>query len=403
MRDNENMTHTQTITSSVPVGIDKISFYTANQYIDLATIAKKNNIDVNKYYTGIGQEKMSMPAHNEDIVTLAANAADPIIDEQARQTVSTVLFATETGIDQSKAAGIYVHKLLNLKSDCRVVELKQACYSCTAAIQMACALVARNPQQSVLVIASDIARYDLDSVAEPTQGCGAVALLITAHPRIVEIHSTVGNYTEDVMDFWRPNYRKTALVDGKFSTKMYIKALTEAWKNYQNNGGFEFSQLSHICYHLPFTRMGQKAHQSLNRANKIRLSADDINEQLNDSLIYSRIIGNSYSAAMFIGLASLLENNNDDLSGKNIGFFSYGSGCVAEFFAGTVVKGYQEHLYTEKHQQLLADRTELTHEEYLHLWHYPDPRGENVTMETGATGKFKLVGIYEDKREYQKD
>ncbi len=124
-----------------------------------------------------------------------------------------------------------------MSNRCRVVELKQACYSATAAIQMACALVARDPSKKVLVVASDVARYDLNSSGEATQGCGAAALLISANPRLVEIHPESGNYTEDVMDFWRPNYRSTALVDGKYSTKIYLKALKLAWQHYQEQTG----------------------------------------------------------------------------------------------------------------------------------------------------------------------
>ncbi len=358
---------------TLSVGIDQISFYTANFYLDLGVLAQRNGIDIGKYHRGIGQEKMGIPAHDEDVVTLAANAAARIVDDAERARISTVLFATETGIDQSKAAGIYVHKLLNLKADCRIVELKQACYSCTAALQMACALVARDPAQSVLVIASDVARYDLGTPAEPTQGCGAVALLIKANPRILNVHPQVGNYSEDVMDFWRPNYRKTALVDGKFSTKMYLKALTNAWDNYQANGGMGIENLSRFCYHLPFTQMGQKAHNSLYRHSKPAVDKATFDSQLQDSLIYSRVIGNSYSAALFIGLASLLENDSADLSDESIAFFSYGSGCVAEFFAGTIVKGYQNALFTAEHQVMLNARQALSYDDYLNLWNYPDP------------------------------
>ncbi len=64
--------------------------------------------------------------------------------------------------------------------------------------------------------------------------------------------------------------------------------------------------------------------------------------QINDSLIYNRITGNSYTAAMYIGLVSLLDNNHADLTGKTHRFFLVMvSGCVAEFYAGTIVSGYQ--------------------------------------------------------------
>jgi len=383
------------------VGIDEISFYTSNYFLDLRTLAEVQQIQSDKYYTGIGQEKMSMPAPDEDIVTMAANAAQQITERVGADCISSLLFATETGIDQSKAAGIYVHRLLGLNSNCRVVELKQACYSATAAIQMACALVARQPDKKVLVIASDIARYDLGTSGEATQGCGAVAMLVSANPRLIEIDPEVGNHTEDVMDFWRPNYRSTALVDGKYSTKIYLKSLKKAWENFVDVSSVAFSDFSYFCYHLPFSRMAEKAHKHLAKINKASLSLEQIEEQVEDTLHYNRLIGNSYTASMYISLSSLLENCKHNLAGKKVGFFSYGSGCVSEFFSGTVVAGYETVLHTLNHKQMLDARQEVSYEEYLKLCEYPDPKdGEHHDIPAGTTGRYRLAAISSHKREY---
>lgn len=383
------------------VGIDEISFYTSNYFLDLRTLAEVQNTDPEKYYVGIGQEKMGMAAPDEDIVTMAANAALPLIERVGTDAIGTLLFATETGIDQSKAAGVYVHRLLGLNPNCRVVEMKQACYSATAALQMACALVARQPQRKVLVIASDIARYDLGTPGEATQGCGAVAMLVGENPRLLSIDPEVGNYTEDVMDFWRPNYRSTALVDGKYSTKIYLKALKRAWENFREVSSVGFNDLSHFCYHLPFSRMAQKAHHHLSRLNKSALAPEQLEAQIENTLLYNRTIGNSYTASMYIGLCSLLENGNTDLADKRIGFFSYGSGCVAEFFTGRVVPGYQACLHRERHRQMLDSRSELSYEEYLELYRYPDPRdGESHELPEVTRGRFRLAAISHHKREY---
>ncbi len=383
------------------VGIDEISFYTSNYFLDLRTLAEVQHTDPDKYYTGIGQERMGMAAPDEDIVTLAANAALPLIERVGPDAISTLLFATETGIDQSKSAGVYVHRLLGLNSNCRVVELKQACYSATAALQMACALVARQPQRKVLVIASDIARYDLNTPGEATQGCGAVAMLIGSDPRLVSIEPEVGNYTEDVMDFWRPNYRTTALVDGKYSTKIYLKALKRAWENFREVSPLTFGDLSHFCYHLPFSRMAQKAHQHLAKLNRSPLDPEQLEAQIEETLLYNRTIGNSYTASMYIGLCSLLENCRNSLADSRIGFFSYGSGCVGEFFTGTVRQGYEACLHRSRHQQMLAARSELSYDEYLELYRYPDPRdGEVHEIPQVTTGRFRLAAISHHKREY---
>jgi len=383
------------------VGIDEISFYTSNYFLDLRTLAEVQQIESEKYYQGIGQEKMSMAAPDEDVVTMAANAAAPLIERVGADAISTLMFATETGVDQSKAAGVYVHRLLGLNANCRVVELKQACYSATAAIQMACALVARQPEKKVLVIASDIARYDLDTSGEATQGCGAVAVLISANPRLVEIDPEVGNYTEDVMDFWRPNYRTTALVDGKYSTKIYLKSLKKAWENFVEASSLAFNDFSHFCYHLPFSRMAEKAHKHLAKVNKAGLTLEQIERQVEDTLHYNRIIGNSYTASMYIGLTSLLENCKQNLAGQKVGFFSYGSGCVAEFFSGTVVAGYEQCLHTLNHRTMLDARQEVSYDEYIRLYKYPDPRdGEHHDIPESTNGRYRLAAISGHKREY---
>jgi len=383
------------------VGIDEISFYTSNYYLDLRTLAEVQQTDPDKYYEGIGQEKMGMAAPDEDVVTMAANAALPLIERVGTDAVSTLMFATETGIDQSKAAGVYVHRLLGLTNNCRVVEMKQACYSATAAIQMACALVARSPEKKVLVIASDVARYDLDTPGEATQGCGAVAMLISANPRLLEIDPEVGNHTEDVMDFWRPNYRATALVDGKYSTKIYLRALKKAWENFRDVSSLAFDDFSHFCYHLPFSRMAQKAHQHLAKLNKADMTLEQLEAQIEDTLRYNRIIGNSYTASMYIGLTSLLENCKQNIAGKKIGFFSYGSGCVAEFFSGTVVAGYEQYLHRAEHNAMLDNREEVSYEKYLELYRYPDPRdGSDLSIDPVTKGRFRLAGFSQHKREY---
>ncbi len=380
------------------IGIEKISFYIPEQYLDLAVLADRKNIDRAKFSKGIGQEKIAIPAHDEDIVTMAAEAAHPIIESCDYESIDTILFATETAIDQSKSAGIYVHRLLGLPSQCRNVELKQACYGATAALQMACGYVARKPNKKVLIIASDISRYDIDTPGEATQGAGAVAMLISTNPKIMEINSASGCYSEDIMDFWRPNYRKTPFVDGKYSALRYLHSLAHAWKDYQNNGGRDFFDFTQFCYHLPFTRMAEKAHKHLCSLNQTPLNMD----QILPGMMYNRQIGNCYNASLYLSLISTLENYEGDLSDKAIGMFSYGSGAVAEFFAGVVQKGYKNHLYIKRHQGLIKNRKSLGYDEYLACWNTPEIQdGSEYVIEKNRNGKYRLSGLKDHKRQYE--
>ena len=391
----------------MPIGIDDISFYTANFSLDLQELAANNGTDAAKYTVGIGQERMSVPGADEDVVTMAANASVPLLEGMSQRgedpsAIRTILFATETGIDQSKAAGVYLHSLLKLSPRCRVVELKQACYSATAALQLATAWVARKPKEKVLVIASDIARYDRQSPGEATQGCGAVAMIVSANPRLIALDPETGIHTEDVMDFWRPNYRSTALVDGKYSTKVYLRCVRSAWQDFQKESNLTFGDFDYFCYHLPFSRMAQKAHNHLANGNAHKLSAKTLEQQISASLIYNRITGNSYTAAMYIGLVSLLDNTAADLAGKRIGFFSYGSGSVGEFFTGTLVEGYQNMLHQKAHQAMLEARQSLSYADYQKMYAFEVPTdGGDHKFEQQTNGKFRLTGISQHKRLYQ--
>ncbi|EEE35375.1 hydroxymethylglutaryl-CoA synthase [Rhodobacteraceae bacterium KLH11] len=382
---------------NVKVGIDSLSFFVPGAYLELEALAERHGVNPDKFEVGLGQKKIALTGFDEDVVTLAAEAALPILDAEGVEGIDTLLFATETGIDQSKAAGVYVHRLLNLSPNCRTVELKQACYSATAALQMACGYVSRNPEKKVLVVASDVSRYDLDSAAEATQGCGAVAMLVSVSPKLLTLDPVAGCFTEDIMDFWRPNYRKTPLVDGKYSTLRYLNALEQCWKDYQKNGGRAYGEFVQFCYHLPFSRMGEKGHRHL-----AKLANGEPNlDRCKASLVYNREVGNCYAASLYMGLASALENTEIDLTGKPIGLYSYGSGAVAEFFAAEVQPGYGDHLLKKRHKALLDDRKAVSYDTYLSLRAVPDPQdGSSVEMPRLARGRYRLAKIDKHKRHY---
>jgi hydroxymethylglutaryl-CoA synthase len=388
------------------LGIDDLAFATADRYLDLADLAPVHGVDVAKYTVGLGQDRMSVCAPDEDVVTLAAAAALPLVEglsPEDRAAIRTVLLATESGIDQSKSAGVYVHRLLGLSSAARVVELKQACYAGTSALQMALALVARNPEQKVLVICSDVARYDVGSSGEPTQGCGAVAMLITADPRLVAIEPVSGLHTSDVMDFWRPNYRTTAVVDGRLSLRAYTDSLTGAWQDFQAQGGVGFGDIDAFVYHQPFTKMAVKAHAHLTKITGAPRDAAVMDAQIADTLRYNREIGNSYTASMYIGLVSLLDHATEDVAGSRVGFFSYGSGAVGEFFTGVVQPGYRAHLRTAAHRRLLDDRLRISHAEYAAIVAPVNPvDGGDHDVEHVTRGPFRLSAITGHQRVYER-
>lgn len=382
-------------------GIDAIGFYSSRYFLDLATLARARGVEVDKFYVGLGQQKMAVPPPGEDIVTLAANAAAEILQPHDREKIELVLFATESGIDFSKAAGIYVHQLLNLPLRCRVLELKQACYAATGGLQLGLTWLRQHPEKKVLLLASDIARYGFNTSGESSQGAGAVAVLLSASPRLVAIELESGFYTEDVMDFWRPNYRDEALVDGKYSCELYLKILGETWQQYRELSELKFQDHDYFCYHVPVPRLVEKAHRRLAKLNGYNLADEEASAKVRTALLYNREIGNSYTASLYISLLSLLENTPTDLSGSFIGLYSYGSGCVGEYFGAEVIAGYDHILQREHHQQELQTRQELTYAEYEDFYNFKLPEdGGFFALPQYATGKFKLQALDKHKRVY---
>ena len=387
----------------VNIGIDSLAVYTSSYALDLATLAAARGIDAEKYFTGLGQHVMSVPPPGEDIVTMAANAAFAAMREIDPADIDMLLFATESAFDQSKASGLYVHALLDLPQRCRTVELKQACYGGTAALQLALPYLRENPTKKILVIASDIARYGLSTPGESSQGCGAIAMVLSANPRIAVIEKHSGYVSESVMDFWRPNYLAEALVEGKYSSKLYLTMLEKTWRDYCELSGRTYADHDYFCYHAAVPRLVEKAHNSLLKWSGQTIAEETWMRDINYSLAYGRIIGNSYTASLYVGLASLLDNAEEDLAGKRIGFYSYGSGCVAEFFSAVVQPGYRDALLTDFHQTLFAERTLLTYEQYEEFYRYTYPEdGSSVEMPLYHTGRFRLAKIEGHKRIYDK-
>lgn len=110
--------------TEIAVGIDDLSFATSHFVLAHAELAEQYGVDLAKYHVGIGQEAMSILAPDEDIVTLAAAAAAPVVAEADE--IRTVLLATESSVDQSKAGAVHVAELLGLPTAIRCIELKQA-------------------------------------------------------------------------------------------------------------------------------------------------------------------------------------------------------------------------------------------------------------------------------------
>lgn len=382
------------------IGIDKIGFYSPHYYIDMNELALARGDEPAKYTIGIGQDEMAIAPITQDPVTLAANAAWNILDDVDRKHIDFVMFATETGVDHSKSAGVYTHELLGLKPNARSIELKQACYAGSAALQLAKGHIALNPESKVLVLASDIARYGLATPGEVTQGAGAVAFIVSANPKVLALDDVSTSLTKDIMDFWRPIYSEYAYVDGKFSNEAYIEFFSKVWHEYQEKTNLTISDFEAICFHLPYTKMGRKALEAV-YPDGLGNDEDRIMKNYEASTVYSRRVGNIYTASLYLGFISLLEQRKLQ-SGSKIGFYTYGSGAVGEFFSGELQAGYQDHLYTKQHNELFEERTKLSIDQYAEVFKESLPTdGTTVNLDLSKdTAPICFAGVADHERKY---
>lgn len=383
------------------VGIDQIGFFTPNKYVDMVDLAHARNEDPNKYLIGIGQKQMSVADKTQDAVSMGINATLSYWEKIDQDKVGLLIFGTESSVDQSKSASLFVKTALKMKPEVRTFEVKEACFGLTAGLMIARDFVRVHPDQSAIVIGSDIARYGVKTPGEVTQGAGSISLLIKSEPQILALNDGHSAYSDDINDFWRPNNSKVAKVEGKYSTQIYLDFFEKTFNAYKDLKNWQTQDFSSIIYHLPFTKQGLKANR-LAIAEQDEQTQKRLAENFEASKQLSMRVGNIYTASLYMSLLSLLENAK--LAPNSlIGLFSYGSGAMAEFFSGNIIDDYQDHLDLTKTENLLNNRQKLTVSEYEDIFNEAllDPvEGQELTSDE-ASGIWYFAGIKDAVRQYK--
>ncbi|MGZ5450343.1 MAG: hydroxymethylglutaryl-CoA synthase family protein [Thermoanaerobaculia bacterium] len=367
------------------VGIEAINVFTGSAYVDVEKLAVHRNLDSARFTNLLMKEK-SVALPYEDPITFGVNTARPLIEAmtpEERDRIEMVITCTESAFDFGKSMSTYFHKLLGLNRNCRLFELKNACYSGVAGLQMAVnfVLAQTSPGAKVLVIATDITRFltveggealsDDWSFFEPSAGAGAGAMIVSETPHIFQIDvGASGYYGYEVMDTCRPVPDSEA-GDADLSLLSYLDCFEGAFLEYRKRvDGADFANtFSYLAMHTPFGGMVRGAHRDMMR-KQVKASPKDIEadfqRRVMPGLEYCQRVGNIMGATTMLSLVSTIAHG-DFTTPQRIGCFSYGSGCCSEFFSGVVTKDAQDRVRALRIDEQLDRRCELSMEEYDRL------------------------------------
>lgn len=353
------------------VGIASLGIALPDLAFDVRDLARIRKTDPEKYLIGMGCDVMALCSKDTTVADLAIKAAQRALSrwQGKLEDIGLIAVGTETALDMSRPLSAWVAEALNLKGSIRSYEVKHACYGGTLALRQALEwkLSGASMGKAALVIAADISLYAPEDSGEPTQGAGAIAMIID-EALIAKIHTQTYPYSEPAFDFWRPVKADYPLVEGKFSLECYCRAAASCFQQFilENT---EFNLLSDFyacCFHVPFPKMVKKAVSAL--GEKFGWTLDQIEaffqEKVSPSLAWNRKIGNSYTASLWISVANALCQLPEN---KLILAFSYGSGFGAELLMLESGPLASQGQWQADIKNDLAQRKLLNAQEYIEL------------------------------------
>ena len=405
-------------------GIDALNVYAGIARIGVPELFAGRGLDPDRL-ANLAMAERSVGLPFEDPVTNAVNAARPLLDALStadRDSVELLVTSTESGVDLSKSVASYVHEYLGLSRTCRLLEVKQACYAATAAVQLATGYLASGaaPGAKALVIATDVALVDARAgYAEPATGHGAAAVLVGEDPRVLTIDpGAFGLYCYETLDSARPT-PTFDIADVDRSLFAYLDCLANAFDDYAGRvTDADFARtFDRLAFHTPFAGLVRAAHRKMMRAAGVSAAEvdADFERRVQPSLRYPSRVGNLCSGSVYLALASLLDCDTgrapvDD--GARVGLYSYGSGCSAELFSGVVDAGSRAAVRAMGIGAHLDARRELTFGEYEDLLGdalavLTPERDRTVDLDRwagyldGARNRLVHTGIKEYHRRYE--
>ncbi len=312
------------------VGIVGYGVYVPRFRIKVEDIARVWNRNPESIKSGLGIVEKSLPGTDEDTATIAVEAARNAVRHAGINPVDigAVFVGSESHPYAVKPTSTIVAEAVEATPIMTAADTEFACKAGTAAIQMCMGMVGANMIKYGLAIGADIAQGRPGDALEYTAGAGGAAFIIGKTDVIAEIEDTF-SFTTDTPDFWRRDLEHFPQHGSKFTGEpAYFRHLTEAAKGIMEKTKTTPNDFDHVVFHQPNEKFPLRA------AKILGIPA----EKLKHSLVVSRI-GNTYSGASMVGLASVLDVAK---SGQRILVVSYGSGAGSDAFVIKITPKIEE-------------------------------------------------------------
>lgn len=337
------------MTSNGSVGIDKIRVWPCMLALDMAELVEARGGKVSEVVGDMMIDQRSLNPAWEDPVTMAVNAARPLLGDGDRARIKLLLVATESGPDQEKPLSTWIQRYLDLPDDCRNLEVKHACYGGTGSVQLAATWLLSQPEGTrALVITTDQSRQHFHRPYEFVMGAGACAMVVSRDPGFLALELGLsGVFTHEVSDLFRPTSRVEA---GHAETSLlsYLDAVDITFERYldavERARATRISSLPELVawlprqvYHAPFGGITERAHRAALRVFddfSAEATAADFGARIAPTLRYNRRMGGTYASSVFVSLLGAVDAAGGDVAGQRVGIYSYGSGSCAEFYSG---------------------------------------------------------------------
>ena len=268
----------------------------------------------------LGVKSKSVPSPDEDVVTISTEAARwaMIRAGLTGDNIGAIYVGSESHPYAVKPTSTMVGAAIGATPDMTAADYEFACKAGTAAFQTCMGLVGSGMIENGLAIGSDTSQGAPGDALEYSASAGGAAFIIGSDDLLAEILYTT-SITTDTPDFWRREGQAYPSHGGRFTGQpAYFKHIMGCTGKMLDELDMEPSDFQHAVFHQPNGKFPMKAAKKLGFTK----------EQISTGLLVTRI-GNTYSGAVPLGLAAVLDVAEP---GDDILVTSYGSGAGSDGF-----------------------------------------------------------------------